>query len=108
MSPELPIRRLMKFLLTMKFCFPIGAPDSPYCMEYTVAGDDISNPPSGRSSPELPIHRASGAKLMFSTTKVGQILYDPCHEKTCLQGFGLGKTQTDLLSYRDWLGSWHF
>ena len=33
--------------------------------------DDVSNPPSGRSSPDLPVHRAAGAKLMFSTTKVG-------------------------------------
>ena len=32
--------------------------------------DDNSNPPSGRSTPELAVHRSSGAKLVFSTTKV--------------------------------------
>ena len=56
--------------LIMKKHNSLGVPDSPYCMEYTVAEDDVSNPPSGRSSPELPLHRSSGAKLMFSTTKV--------------------------------------
>ena len=33
--------------------------------------------------------------------KVHCILYDPCHNKTCLWGFRPGKIQTGLLSYRD-------
>ena len=33
---------------------------------------------------------------------------EPRHEKTCLQGFRLGKTQTDRLCYRDSPESWHF
>ena len=32
----------------------------------------------------------------------------PSHEKICLQGFLLRKTQTSLLNYRDWLETWNF
>ena len=32
-----------------------------------------------------------------------QNICEPCCEKTCLRGFGPGKTQTSLLSYRDQL-----
>ena len=32
---------------------------------------------------------------------------EPCHEKTCLQGFRPGKTQTGLLSYRSQRESWN-
>ena len=34
--------------------------------------------------------------------------YEPCHEKTCLRVSDQGKTQTNLLSYRDQLESWNF
>ena len=34
-------------------------------------------------------------------------LNEPRHEKTCLRGVWPGKTQTGLLSYRDWLESWN-
>ena len=34
--------------------------------------------------------------------------FEPGHEKTCLQGFRLNKTQTGLLSYKDQLESWDF
>ena len=33
--------------------------------------------------------------------------YEPRHEKTCLQDFRPGKTQTSLLSYRNWLEAWN-
>ena len=34
-------------------------------------------------------------------------LIEPRHENTCLRGVRPGKTQTGLLSYRDWLGFWN-
>ena len=37
-----------------------------------------------------------------------EVILEPCHEKTCLQGFRPGKTQTDLLSYRGLLEAWNF
>ena len=36
------------------------------------------------------------------------IQFEPHHEKTCLQGFRPGTTQTGMLSYRDQLESWNF
>ena len=36
-----------------------------------------------------------------------ELLYEPHHEKTCLQGLRPGKTQTNLLSWWDQLGSWN-
>ena len=35
-------------------------------------------------------------------------LYEPRHEKTCLRDLRPFKTQTSLLSWWDWLGSWNF
>ena len=67
---------------------PTGASDNAFCMEYTLTEDDISNPPSRSSTPDIPVHRSSGAKLVFSTTKVRLIdfrfwefllpLFHPC------------------------------
>ena len=39
--------------------------------------------------------------------RIGNV-YEPRHEKTCLQDLRPGKTQTGLLSYRDKLVSWNF
>ena len=46
--------------------------------------------------------------LNFPSMMCIYMLYEPHHEKICLRGFRPGKTQTDLLSYRDKLGSWNF
>ena len=35
-------------------------------------------------------------------------LFGPRHNKACLRGFRQSKTQTSLLSYRDWLENWNF
>ena len=36
-------------------------------------------------------------------TLLPSVIFEPCHKKTCLQGFGPGKTRTDLLSYRGYM-----
>ena len=45
--------------------------------------------------------------LLFKLLHVDSVMsvktYEPRHEKTCLRGLRLGKTQTGLLSYRDQL-----
>ena len=38
-------------------------------------------------------------RLKLYTFKI--VYSEPCHEKTCLEGFRPGKSQTGLLSYRD-------
>ena len=37
-----------------------------------------------------------------------RLIYEPCHEKTCLWDFRPGKTQTGRLNYRDKLDAWAF
>ena len=34
------------------------------------------------------------------------LIYEPCHEKTCLLGFPLDLTQTRLYCHRRWLKAW--
>ena len=45
--------------------------------------------------------KACTIKYMYILIVKRIILYEPCHEKTCLRGFWPGKTQTGLLSYID-------
>ena len=35
--------------------------------------------------------------------KIYKVTFNPCHVKTCLQGFQPGSTQTELYSHRRWL-----
>ena len=49
--------------------------------------------------PHYPLHHTSLFQLHL--TMVVALLFEPCHEKTCLRDFQPGKTQTSLLSYRD-------
>ena len=39
-------------------------------------------------------------RRILTTLPALQVMYEPRHQKTCLQGLGPGKTQTGLLSYR--------
>ena len=53
-----------------------------------------------------------GIPFIFSLIQVSNLIsqgiYGPRREKTCLQGFCQSEFQTDLLSYRDYLGNWNF
>ena len=42
---------------------------------------------------------------LYSDLPSSVLVFEPCHEKTCLWGLQIGKTQTDLLSYGDKLES---
>ena len=46
--------------------------------------------------------------IAFHLLIVNSKMNEPLHEKTCLRGLRSGKTQTDLLSYRDQLEAWNF
>ena len=45
------------------------------------------------------VRQFQGAQTVYFPEYVNE--YEPRHEKTCLRGFRPGRTQTDLLRYRD-------
>ena len=59
------------------------------------------------SAPSAPSGAALSGYTMFAQAYLSQnvgslqyVIYEPCHEKTCLRGFCPDKTQTDLRSHR--------
>ena len=108
--PDLAVWKLWKIMVHFS-SFPAGLICTP--SNYKFASQDhlvvykrkmtkanLCTTPPGRSTPATQCSTPISWELWLQI--------EPRHEKTCLQGLQPGKTQTNLLSYRDKLESWNF
>ena len=104
---------LLKLILPKRMCsHPVGLDAwlliGPFVYFHTLcvwSVKALARPRGCAGSPE-PLLVACVINTIISWA--GSNRNEPFHKKTCLRGLQLGKTQTGLLIYRSWLGSWNF